>query len=52
MFSGNIVCPFCLCPVNVIAFGFGWLGICCKEIIYNSDQPPTNIEDYEGETMG
>lgn len=40
MTLAKVVCPFCSCPVNIKKFGNGWVGICCREIIYNSAQPP------------
>jgi len=43
LYPENIICPFCSCPVNIIPFGFGWIGICCNEIAYSSKRPPTNI---------
>jgi len=40
MDSAKVICPFCSCPVQIKKFGNGWVGLCCREIIYNSDQLP------------
>ena len=40
MNSAKVICPFCSCPVQIKKFGNGWVGLCCHEIIYNSDQLP------------
>jgi hypothetical protein len=40
MYQTNITCPICYSNINIKKFGDGWIGICCDEIIYNSDQLP------------
>lgn len=48
--SAEVVCPFCSCPVNIKKFGNGWVGICCREVIYNSAQSPVTTMPGNVET--
>jgi len=50
MNSSKIICPFCSCPVQLKKFGNGWVGLCCHEIIYNSDQLPRTTVPKDLET--
>jgi hypothetical protein len=43
MLSAKAICPVCSCPVNIKKYGYGWIDIRCREIIYNSDLPPFDI---------
>lgn len=40
MSPAKVICPVCSNLVNIKIFGNGWLGLCCREIVYNSDQSP------------
>jgi hypothetical protein len=35
-----VTCTTCFRSVNVKKYGYGWIGICCGEIVYNSAMPP------------
>ena len=52
MNSAKVICPFCSCLVQVKKFGNGWVGLCCREIIYNSDQLPRTKLPEDLETAG
>jgi len=40
MSPAKVICPVCSNFVNIKKFGNGWLGLCCREIVYNSVQLP------------
>jgi hypothetical protein len=39
----KVTCTTCFRSVNVVKYGYGWIGICCGEIVYNSAMPPLYI---------
>jgi hypothetical protein len=47
-------CPFCGKTIKFLHFGEGWIGMCCKQIIYNFQRLPgtamaDNVETAKGE---
>jgi len=48
MLPGKVICPTCFSSVNVKRYGDGWVGICCGEIIYNSNRQPYYISATRG----
>ncbi|HOS05409.1 MAG TPA: hypothetical protein PK966_04990 [Syntrophorhabdaceae bacterium] len=36
----TITCPKCGKTVKLISFGYGWVGVCCNSVVYNSDKLP------------
>gem|GEM_PF-1375920 len=36
----TVTCPKCGKTVKLISFGYGWVGICCNSVVYNSDKLP------------
>jgi hypothetical protein len=36
----EIFCHFCNKEVELIAYGGGWIGICCDRVLYNSSERP------------
>jgi hypothetical protein len=39
-------CPFCGKSVKLMQLGEGWVGMCCKQIVYNSRMlPGTTLVD-------
>lgn len=43
MFQAIVSCPVCSCPVSIKKYGYGWIGLCCGKIFYNSAMPPLYI---------
>jgi hypothetical protein len=39
----KVSCPVCSRSVNIEKYGYGWIGVCCGEIVYNSAMPPLYI---------
>ena len=44
-----ITCPYCGANVELIKFGFAWVGICCRGVIYNDIDLP---EGFASEGKG
>jgi hypothetical protein len=38
--SGTIFCSHCNNKVNLLPFGGGWVGVCCKQLVYNNRNLP------------
>ncbi len=32
-------CPFCGKAIELLQFGYGWIGKCCNQIVYNNPKP-------------
>jgi len=37
---GTIACPHCHNKVKLLSFGGGWVGVCCKQLVYNQRNLP------------
>ena len=43
-----MICPKCMKSVKVIPYGYGYIAICCGNLVYNSKEPPMKEEKDEG----
>lgn len=42
-----MTCPRCGCWIDLIPFGYGWVGVCCCGWVVNVDKKPEKSEENE-----
>ncbi|MDI9570114.1 MAG: hypothetical protein QM278_05180 [Pseudomonadota bacterium] len=45
-------CPHCGHPVKILKYGYGWVGLCCDRIVYNSSKPYGKDDSQPAGTCG
>jgi hypothetical protein len=40
---GTITCPHCYNEVILVPYGGGWVGVCCRTIVYNEINLPNTV---------
>ncbi len=41
----EVVCPKCGKEINLVRFGYSWIGLCCDRIVYDRPDLPQNTSE-------
>ena len=40
-------CRVCGREIKIISFGHGWVGVCCKDVVYSGKELPEDVKQAD-----